>query len=409
MVATVDQMTQCTPLQHCLACNSGHLQTYLDLGWQELANDVHDGSIELGEFPLAVQYCTDCWHSQLTHAVDPDLLFKNYAYVSGTTGTLAKYFERFARDVSSTFGTRRLSVLDIAGNDGSLLTQFAALGHDVLNVDPAENLKPLSEARGVPVLCEYWGVDTYLALPDVYDVIVAMNVLGHVANPHAFLIGCRNALADGGVVYIQTSQCRMVELGQMDTLYHEHLSFFTAESFLTLAARAGLTVQSVEIVPVHGESYLWCLSRGGESDRSVDALLDYENEHGYYDADTYAEFGMGAESTATWLYQVVDVYRDADYAVVGYGAAAKGMTMLKFADVTLDCIVDDNPLKIGLLTPGTDIPIVNVEHLTTIEPPLCCVILSWNFAPEIIARVKAVRNRDDDIFVQYFPAKVITQ
>lgn len=403
MVATVDQQVECIPLLRCLACDSSSLRTYLDLGRQPLANDVHHGTVELAEFPLAVNFCGECYHSQLTHAVDPDLLFRDYAYVSGTTTTLAGYFEQFARDVDISFGGKRLAVLDIAGNDGSLLSQFAALGHDVLNVDPAENLKPLSESNGVPVLCEYWGVDTYLALPDVYDVIVAMNVLGHVANPHAFLIGCRNALADDGRVYVQTSQRRMVELGQLDTLYHEHLSFFTAESFLTLVARAGLTVEHVEIVPVHGESYLWCLARGGESDGSVAALLDYENDHLYYSNATYAEFGMKAATSATWLFQVVDEYRDAGYACVGYGAAAKGMTMLRYAEVTLDCIVDDNPLKIGLLTPGGDIPIVAVDHLVSIDAPLCCVVMSWNFWSEIIDRVKAVRNRDDDVFCRYFP------
>ena len=400
---------QCKPLRHCLACGSGRLVTYCDLGSQPLANTYHDGLQDLPTFPLAINVCENCWHSQLTHAVDPDLLFKDYAYVSGTTQTLSDYFDAFVEQVIDEFPFRCLSVLDIAGNDGSLLAKFAARGHDVMNVDPAENLTATSVANGVPTLCEYWGVDTYLALDKQYDAIVAMNVLGHVSNPLAFLIGCRNALADGGKIWIQTSQAFMVPDGQFDTAYHEHHSYFSAISFLTLAARAGLTVESVSQPAIHGGSYLWMLSIGGASDASVDGLLDTEDERGYYDIATYSAFGDAAQATATWLYQIVDEYRDAGYACVGYGAAAKGMTLLNYSAVTLDLIVDDNLLKVGLLTPGSDIPILSTQALTKIDDPLCCVILSWNFAEEIKRRIKAVRDRDDDVFVQCFPSKSVTQ
>lgn len=408
MVATVDQMTQCTPMKRCLACDSDDLRLYLDLGWQPLANDVHDGIVELAEFPLAVNYCGVCYHSQLSFAVNPELLFKDYAYVAGTSSTLRDYFIEFVRKIEGTWSGRKLSVLDIAGNDGSLLTIFAEHGHNVLNVDPAENLTAISEANGVPTLCEFWGVDTYLALPDVYDAVVAMNVLGHVSNPLAFLIGCRNALADGGRVYIQTSECEFTEHCLWDTIYHEHHSFFSASSFHTLANRAGLNVLSVEKPEIHGRSFLWTLGRDSQADESVAKLFSHEAARFVYDDDTYSEFAMGVRKTASWLYQVVDEYRDAGYACVGYGAAAKGMAVLRFSDVTLDCIVDNNPLKIGLLTPGTDIPIVDISHLTEIDEPLCCVVLAWNFLSEIKERVKAVRDRGDDVFVVAFPSPDVT-
>ena len=408
MVATVDQMTQCTPMLHCLACDSTDLRTHLDLGWQPLANDYHDGTTELAEFPLAVNVCGECYHSQLTYAVNPDLLFKEYSYVSGTTATLSAYFDEFVAKVEAQSSGRRLSVLDIAGNDGTLLNKFAWHGHDVLNVDPAANLTELSLANDVPTLCEYWGVDTYLALPDVYDVIVAMNVLGHVDNPLAFLIGCRNALADRGQIYVQTSQCEWIQRGEFDTCYHEHHSYFTAKSFLRLAERAGLNVRSVAKPAIHGTSYLWTLAFDGEPDASVAELLAYETAHDYYDVDAYNEFANDAVSTSQWLLQVVDLYGDAGFATVGYGAAAKGNTLLNFGGVGLDCIVDNNPLKVGKLTPGMNIPIVDIEHLRTIDAPLCCVVLAWNFFPEIVGRVKAVRSRADDVFVRLFPTKEIS-
>lgn len=409
MVATVDQMTQCTPLKRCLACDSEDLTEFLNLGWQCLANDYSDGITELAEFPLVVNYCQRCFHSQLSMAVDPDLLFKEYSYVSSTTSTLAEYFERFVELATRTFPGRKLSCLDIAGNDGSLLTKFAELGHDVLNVDPARNLRKISEANGVPVLTEYWQIDTYLALPDVYDVIVAMNVLGHVSNPLAFLIGCRNAMADGGRVWIQTSQAEWLEHSEFDCVYSEHISYFNAFSFQTLANRAGLNVLSVQKPAIHGVSYLWELAREGEPDISVAKLNSYESSRFFYDDDLYSEFGMGAKAAATWFFQIIDEYRDAGYACVGYGAAAKGNTLLQFSDVTLDCVVENNPLKVGLHTPGTNIPIVSIDHLTTIEEPLCCVILAWNFAEEIVNRIKVVRDRPGDVFVQVFPERIVYQ
>lgn len=409
MVATVDQMTQCEPILRCLACDGDQLTTYLDLGHTELANDFHNGSVEQADFPLSVNYCQNCYHSQLSVSVAPDLMFKNYAYVSGTTKTLDAYFAWFTDWVLDQMHVDRPAILEVAGNDGSLLAKFVKQGCEVLNVDPAANLTFTSEHNGVPTLCEFWGVDTPYALDRKYEAVIAMNVLGHVSNPLAFLIGCRNALTDDGKIFIQTSQAEGCISSQWDTFYHEHASYFVLRSFMALAKRAGLTITSVMKPAIHGTSYLLTMEIGGVPDASVDRLLTWETANDFYDDDTYSGFGMGAQSTATWLAQVIDLYRDAGYACVGYGAAAKGMTVLRYAEVMLDMIVDDNDLKIGLLTPGTNIPVVAIDALTEIDEPLCCVILSWNFAPEIMERVKKIRNRDDDVFAQYFPSKIITQ
>lgn len=389
-------------MRHCLACGGGMLITYLDLGAQPLANTYHDGTSNLPAYPLGLNVCEDCYHSQLTHAVDPDLLFRDYAYVSGTTATLSAYFDWFVDLV----GGDGLNVLDVAGNDGTLLTKFAAKGHTVLNVDPAENLQPTSEANGVPTLCAYWSSDLAKDLACDFDIIVAMNVLGHVSNPLDFLVGCRDALAEHGRIYIQTSQCEMVERGEFDTVYHEHHSFFTAKSFLRLADRAGLVVESVTKVPVHGTSYLWTLSVDGTPTATVADLFDYELTHGYYTDQTYADFGLEAKKTATWLSDVVDIYRENGYLVVGYGAAAKGNTLLNFAAIHLDCIVDDNPLKVGSYTPGVSSLIVGPEALSTMPRDLCIVVLSWNFWEEITERVRAVRD-GPDVFARTFPTKTV--
>ena|ERR1039458_998347 len=405
MVATVNDQSRCAPLYCCLACGSGLLVTYLDLGQQPLANDYHDGSVELATFPLAVNVCESCFHSQLTHAVEPDLLFRDYTYVSGTTTTLSAYFDEFVTRVEVA-QPGHLRVLDLAGNDGTLLAKFAAQGHDVLNVDPARNLTEVSEAHGVPTYCAYWNTVTASELTDRFDVVIAMNVLGHVSDPLGFLIACKSVLSDDGRLYIQTSQSEMLN-GQFDVIYAEHASYFNMSSFLRLTERAGLTVRSVTKPAIHGTSYLWELADGGSRGDSIHECLFFEELNGYYDSQTYENFGKFAEATAMWLDQTIDVYRDGGYALVGYGAAAKGNTLLNFSQVDLDCIVDDNPLKIGLLTPGRNIPIVDIHHLEKISDPICVVVLAWNFYSEIRDRITKVRNRKNDIFVRVFPDKTV--
>ena len=407
MVATVHDALRYKRMEHCLACGSGLLTTYLDLGHQPLANDYHDGSVELATYPLALNVCEVCHHSQLTHAVDPDLLFRDYSYVSGTTATLSAYFEDFVTEVELDLGPERMSVLDIAGNDGTLLTKFAAHGHDVLNVDPAANLTATSEANGIPTICAYWDADTWQSLDHPYDAIVAMNVLGHVQRPLDFLVGCRKALARGGRVYVQTSQAAMVPECQWDTVYAEHHSFFSARSFIKLAQRAGLVTEHVSNPDVHGGSYLWTLSTDGVPDNSVWNRLDYEVTHGYYLDQTYRDFATNAEKTADFLVQTVELYKEAGYAAIGYGAAAKGMTVLNYAGVDLDWIADDNPRKQGLLTPGRNIPIRATSELADVDAPICLVIPAWNFAHEIRKRVDAVRDTSRDVTVQYFPTPLV--
>jgi SAM-dependent methyltransferase len=400
-------MSGYTALDACLACDGPRLTPYLDLGAQPLANSYHDGTTPLEAYPLGVNLCRDCFHTQLTVAVNPDLMFRNYLYVSGTTTTLSRYFEDFVLRVERDVGTgRKLRVLDIASNDGSLLAKFNARGHAVLGVDPAENLRPLSNANGVPTLVSYWNEDALDRSGGDFDVVVAMNVLAHIAQPARFLALCARALRPGGRIYIQTSQAMMVKHGEFDTIYHEHHSYFTVRSFLALAARAGLAVAGVEHVPVHGISYLVQLTERGAgkaftaSDFAVGRM---ESATGYYDMATYQRFARRALATRDTVSELVARGRSAGYAVGGYGAAAKGMTFLNFARLDLDYIVDDNPMKVGLLTPGRNTPVVGPEHLREAAADTMFAILAWNFHEEIMRRIRAARHNARDQFFTCFP------
>ena len=220
-------------LKTCLACGGTDLFQYLDLGQMPLANSFHDGSAELPTYPLAIQACRSCWHSQLSYAVDPDLMFRDYLYVSGTSDTLRRYFEGFAARFSS-----GLRVLDIASNDGTLLREFHKRGCAVTGVEPCCDLSP---TRELPIYTGYWDRDAFeeVTLGGKFDVITAFNVLAHTADPLTFLKLAREALAPGGTIWVQTSQAHMILDGTFDAIYHEHVSYFTPRSILALAGRAG--------------------------------------------------------------------------------------------------------------------------------------------------------------------------
>lgn len=391
-------------LKECLACGKRDLGTYLDLGAQPLANSFHKVEEVLAEYPLAVQLCRGCFHSQLTVAVDPELLFRRYLYVSGTTWTLTRYFSDFADKVERRFGRGSLDVLEIASNDGTLLEEFKKRGHRVQGVDPAENLLPHSKRKGIPTLPEFWGAEAVKKLDRKFDVIVAMNVLAHISNPYEFLQACRLVLREGGVLYIQTSQAEIFRRFEFDTIYHEHHSFFTANSMGVLAERAGLRIVHAEKAPIHGTSYLFSMAYPGTaSDDSFERLRRTETGWGFYDPAGYARFAAMVSETARKTRILIDEYRRKGYRVVGYGAAAKGNTFLNYAGLDLDFIIDDNPLKVGLYSPGRNIRVQPMSCLEGNRQDLLVLVLAWNFFEEIRRRLGTIRDNPSDVCFTYFP------
>jgi len=397
-------------LDECLACGAGDLVLYLDLGEQPLANTYRErGDGPLKTFPLGLQRCVRCWHSQNLVSVDPDLMFRDYPYVSGTSASLRHYFTDFVFRVEEGFPPNKpFRVLEIASNDGTLLRSFAARGHKVQGVDPAQNLAiGLKVSGDVPTICDYWhrGVVELLADEEPYDVVVAMNVLGHVANPLNFLQLCKQVLAPGGRIYIQTSQARMIERGEFDTCYHEHLSFFTVSSWVALARRAGLFIDKISHVDVHGTSYLVeLINRPGAAE--IQVAEDYELGHaekgrGYYQVDIYDSLQTRAQQSADWVRTTLVKLESEGWDAAGYGAAAKGMTFLNFAGVELGVIFDDNPLKQGKIAPcGAEI--VAPGHLDQMGK-IAFLIPAWNMEAEIVDKIKALRPNSDDRFLTYFP------
>ena len=241
-----------TEIKKCLACDSVDLIPVLDLNDQPLANSYKKSKDEPeASYPLKINRCEQCYHVQLTHAVNPDLIYKNYLYVSGTTKTYVDYMDWYADFVCEQFNVFPQSVLDIGCNDGSQLDKFKNRGLQTYGVDPAENLFQLS-SKNHNVTCGYF--DDKYSQP--VDIITIQNAFAHNPNPLELLKNCKKNLNIDGLIFIQTSQADMILNDEFDTIYHEHISFYNIKSMMFLCNRAGLNLIDVIKTPIHGTSYI---------------------------------------------------------------------------------------------------------------------------------------------------------
>ena len=390
-------------LDRCLCCDSTDIEILLDLNNQPLANSYHDNTKEMDEYPLGVNICNNCYHIQLTHVVNPDLLFKDYLYVSGTTKTLHDNMKWFVDYVlETTIWGKGNSVLDIACNDGTQLNYFKDEEFKTFGIDPAENLHKLSSENHT-VVCDYFNADKF---DRQFDVITAQNVFAHNSNPKKFLEHCDELMHDESVLYIQTSQAEMILNNQFDTIYHEHVSFFNINSMNELVKRTDLSLSDVTKTPVHGISYLFKLTKNSFKNRKrVFNEIEVERQRGLYSKKTYDLYKENVIKVVEDFKGMVSDSKREGYRLVGYGAAAKGMTFLNFADVELDIIIDDNELKQELYTPGKNTIIKPNGFLRqyTENDKVLFIPLAWNFYEEIRERILKTRDNKNDWFLRYFP------
>jgi 2-polyprenyl-3-methyl-5-hydroxy-6-metoxy-1,4-benzoquinol methylase len=384
-------------IKKCLACDHDDLKMVLDLNNQPLANSYKNSKDAVEDsFPLAIKVCQVCHHVQLTHIVNPDLIYKNYLYVSGTTKTYVDYMDWYAKFCIEKLGHTPSSVLDIGCNDGSQLDKFKALNVDTYGVDPAENLYETS-SKNHKVTCGYFD-DKYNRS---HDIITIQNAFAHNPNPLELLKNCKKNLEIDGLLFIQTSQADMILNDEFDTIYHEHISYYNIKSMMFLCNRAGLNLIDVVKTPIHGTSYIFIISADRSAPNTIKNLVEMETAAGLYDNFTYTKYTSNCIEKVANFAERVEYWRDQGYKIVGYGAPAKGNTFLNFARIPLDIIIDDNKLKQGLFTPGSSIEIVGSEILGTYteDDKVLFIPLAWNFFKEIKQRILSVRNNPNDVFL----------
>jgi SAM-dependent methyltransferase len=349
-------------LEQCLACGSIDLRPTLDLNQQPLANNFRNLATTDGEpkYPLAINRCGNCNHLQLTHAVNPQLIYTHYLYVSGTSGTYLEYMDWYAKFVREQFRHWPSSVLDIGCNDGSQLDAFKRAQFETYGVDPAENLYTESSKRH-NIVCSFWNNEALDKFGKTFDVISTQNAFAHVPNPVAYLQLAKQALKHDGKIFISTSQADMVINGEFDTIYHEHISYYNAESMKRLAERSGLHLVDVIKTPIHGTSYIFVLAKRPDNEQRIANIIAMERASGLQQASTYTNWSAGVNDLLERLHDQITEFRGFGYRIVGYGAAAKGMTLINASKIQLDCVIDDNPLKKGLYCPGTSISVVSSD------------------------------------------------
>jgi SAM-dependent methyltransferase len=415
-VASPDVVRRAT----CRICDATDLDPILSLGPTPLANAFLRSADEFGaerSYPLDVYFCGRCGLLQLLDVVNPEVLFRHYLYVTGTSATQIEHNRAYARAVIDRLGLGSADlVVEVASNDGTLLRAFAAQGVRTLGIEPARNLAAEASAAGIETVGEFFTGELARRLRaerGAARAVVANNVLAHVDNPGDFLAGCRELIADDGLIAIEVPYVgELLDRVEYDTVYHEHLSYFSIGSLLRLAESAALSVVRLDRVPVHGGSLRLFFSRspGGHAPEVL-ALEAGERRAGLMDAARYRRFAADVEDSRTMLVDLLERLAAAGRVVAGYGAPAKGNTLLNFCRIGPRLVrytVDRNPRKVGLFTPGMHIPVRELSALTSGEDvPDHLVILAWNLAEEIMQQQQAYRERGGRFIVPVPRARVV--
>ena len=353
-------------------------------------------------FPLEVVFCASCSLVQLTRTVPPEVLFSEYVYFSSFSDAAVEHARVVVdRVVKEGHAGPSSLVVEIASNDGYLLQHYERRGVPVLGIEPARNIAAAAVARGIPTLNEFFTEDLARRLASegrVADVIHANNVLAHVPDPNGFVAGIRRLLAPQGRAIIEVPWVGdLVKNLEFDTIYHEHLSYFSLTALVGLFERHELTIADAEVVAIHGGSLrLWVRhARAAARGASTEALLEAERRQGLTTGDGYADFADRVEQLGGELRQLLDTLKQAGHSIAAYGASAKGATLLNYFGIgrdTLDFIVDRSTVKQGHYAPGTHLPIRAPEALLTAMPAYV-LLLTWNFAEEVLRQQAEYRRR----------------
>ena len=382
----------------CLGCGAGVGEPFLDLGVQPLANAFvkpEDAARREPRFPLAVAYCAGCHLVQLTETPPPEALFDEYLYFSSYSDDFVAHARAMAESLAERFrlGPGR-GVLEVASNDGYLLQFFQARGVPVLGVEPARNVAAVARARGIPTLARFFGpdvVDQVLGELGRAEVVVGNNVLAHVPGVNAFLTAVRDCLApDGAAVFEFPYLGELLERTAFDTIYHEHVFYYSLAAVAGLAVRAGLEVFDVAPQPVHGGSLRIFLQHPGARAVSpaVARLRADEAAAGLTGAARYAGFAGAVDRLRGDLVSRLQRLRADGRRLAAYGAPAKGTVLLNACGLGTDVLeftVDRSPHKQGRLVPGVRLPIRPPEDLVK-EMPDVTLLLPWNLVDEIVAQ-----------------------
>ncbi len=404
----------------CRACRNTSLRMFLSLGPMPLANSFLRSPDEFAEEPfysLDVYFCQVCSLAQILDVIDPEVLFRHYIYLTGTSDTIAAHNIHYAHTLVDNLKLEANDlVIEVASNDGSLLKCFQRHGLRTLGIEPATNIAEQARSNGVATLNVFFNWTTARELrhsSGPAKIVIGNNVLAHVDEPLDFLRGCKELLDENGRVVIEVPYLRdFLERLEYDTIYHEHLCYFSVGALMHLCTKAGLSIVDIEHVPVHGGSLRIYAGLQERFKNHSDDVLEWEREErsaGLTEFARYERFAAKVERSRRALLDLLESLKEQGKQVAGYGAPAKGNTLLNYCGIDTSLVpytVDKNPMKVGLYTPGMHIPVLPVSTLLERQPDYV-LILAWNFADEIIRQQRAYRESGGRFIIPVPEAKVV--
>ena len=390
--------------KECRICKSNKLKNILNLNNQPPPNRLDDSFWKLLNVPLILNLCTNCYHLQLEGVLNPIIMYKNYSYLSGTSNTMKSYFKNFVESLN----VKNKKVLDIACNDCALLDSFKNFNNETYGIDPAENIvKNITDHN---IYCGFFNKDAINYFKIKFDIITAFNVFAHVDDIYDFLNNLYLISNEQTDIYIQTSQCNMIQNNEFDTIYHEHLSFFNINSIKYCLEKTNFILYDVNIVDVHGSSYLFHIKQKSnlKESNNVNNRLNYEIQTGIYKIDTYFTY---SENIYKWKIELINLLKNKTN-LVGVGASAKGITILNFLNddlhnnnIVINYIIDENKLKIGKKINSVNVEIHDFNKIKEIDDTIYFILFAWNFKDELINKINKIRT--NNVFINLFPLNLI--
>lgn len=383
---------------NCRFCDSPLTEVFVDLGMSPLSNAyLRSDQVASPEvfYPLDVRVCSNCFLVQLPQYATPDVIFDDYAYFSSYSDSWLEHAKAYVDMAMRRFGLNDQShVIEIASNDGYLLQYFAAQGVPVLGIEPAGTVAAAAVSKGIPTVVEFFGVqlaERLISEGARADLIIGNNVLAHVPDLNDFVAGVKTMLASTGVATFEFPHLmHLVDRLEFDTIYHEHFSYFSFLTVQRVFASHGLTLFDVEELTSHGGSLRIFACHDGDGARcvmpAVEDLLRREQAAGFASIETYRGFQPRVEAAKRDILSFLIKAKDEGKSVVGYGAPAKGNTLLNYCGVRTDLLeytVDRNPHKLNKFLPGTHVPVYAPDKIFETRPDFV-LILPWNLKDEII-------------------------
>ncbi len=386
----------------CRICGSEELEKILDLGETPLANafvSKNDLNKKESRFPLTVHYCKNCSLVQVPDVVHPKILFSDYYFLTSASSPSIDHFIKYSKEILDKFiKSANDLVVDIGGNDGVLLNELKNKCQ-ILNVEPAKNIALISRKKGIETFNEFFTKKTVSKIFKNYGkakVVTANNIIAHTDTVKRLFEDVSDLISDDGVFVFETHWVRnLIGEGGFDQVYHEHLCYYSLHALRHMVESVGLKIFDVITVPVQGESLRVYVSKNIKPKKSVQEFLNREEKLGLNKIKTFSDFSEKVIENKEKTIDLLKALKEKGKKIVGYGAPAKGSTLLNFYGIgkeTIDYIIDTTPLKQGMFTPGTHIPIYSPDKINQLKPDYV-LILAWNYADAILKKEDNLRRQ----------------